>query len=547
MTHERSQDVAIVALVLSIATHIALMYYMRPQVMTEVTTTAHRAHQRGPMTMRERPPEAEMIRIEVMKDLEALRESPSAVAESPVALPQNLETPDSIPVPAAPEIDPASLELPIPEVEMGPSVAEKIKVMDKSEIFVTPIEGSRVPGLMPTVANTSQTPVSATPTLASAQEIVPEFEAPSVEDELDIPLPDADAATDLANPLEGNSALQFKPETEVMPEVNERIVETEKQAVRDLLNVKDAQELEKFVSFSTASAKEGDWVYFSVKFQPQQDLPVIPKDIVVLFDASASIGKDRLVSCREAATNILRTVTNSGDRFNLVAFRDKFSYAFKSWQECNADSFAAADRWLGKLVAHGRTDIFATIRSVLTLPRDPARPLVAMVVTDGDANSGVSQTAQILSRFTRLNDGLVSVYMYGVKANANKELLDILTHGNRGESFIYGGSRWNAGSGLEALTERFRDPVLSDIRVVFTTSSNAEIYPQRLKNMYRGESVELYGRAPAGTREVAFSIKGLNGAKSYESFFTIPLAESSFDSALPSMWRDEKTIADKLQ
>jgi len=268
---------------------------------------------------------------------------------------------------------------------------------------------------------------------------------------------------------------------------------------------------------------------------------------VVLLDASGSIGNDRLKSCREAARKILRSCTNSGDRFNLVAFRDKFSYAFNEWKECDADSFERADKWLNRLAAHGRTDVFATIRSVLTLPRDPSRPLIAMVVTDGDANAGVSVTAQILSQFTALNDGLVSVYMYGVKASANRELLDALTHGNRGESFIFGGPRWNAGSAIEDLAQKFRDPVLSDLRIVFTSDSDAEIYPQRLRNLYRGEGVDLFGRAPKGTKEVSFSVKGLNGDKPYEGFFTVPLANSVFDSALPGQWLEEKQIDAKLR
>jgi hypothetical protein len=279
---------------------------------------------------------------------------------------------------------------------------------------------------------------------------------------------------------------------------------------------------------------------------PRASLPVVPKDVVILLDASGSIGSDRLVSCRLAAKEILRSAFNTGDRFNIVAFRNSYSYAFRRWQECNRASFESADKWLANLVAHGRTDVFGTIRSVLTLPRDPKRPLIALVVTDGDANAGVSDTAQILSKFTDLNDGLVSVYMYGVKASANRELIDVLTHGNRGESFIYGGSRWTAGSEIESLSRRFRDPVLTDLRVMFTASSKAEALPARLKNLYRGDMVEIVGRAPKGTKEVSFSLKGLNGDRAYEGFFRVNLVESSFDEDLPRSWNVEKNIDRRL-
>ena len=295
------------------------------------------------------------------------------------------------------------------------------------------------------------------------------------------------------------------------------------------------------------SASEDGWTYFRVMLSPRTSLEVVPKDFVVLIDASGSIGKDRMLSIRGAARKILRSSMNSGDRFNLVAFRDRFSYAFRSWQECSQSAFDAADRWLGNLAAHGRTDVFSTIRSVLTLPRDPKRPLIALVVTDGDANAGVSDTAEILSKFTALNDGLVSVYMYGVRSSANRELIDVLTRGNRGESIIYDGWRRQAGSGIEGLTERFRDPVLSDLRVVFASGTRAEAYPRRLRNLYRGGTLSFVGRVPAGTEKVAFSLRGLNGEKAFEGFFDLSLAVSGKDKDVFSDWKAERAVDQKLK
>jgi hypothetical protein len=230
-----------------------------------------------------------------------------------------------------------------------------------------------------------------------------------------------------------------------------------------------------------------------------------------------------------------------------VAFRNRYTYAFRNWRECDADSFSQADRWLDKLTTFGRTDVFASIRSVLTLPRDPSRPLIALVVTDGDANSGVSETAQILSRFTDLNGGLISVYMYGVRGSANRELIDVLTHGNRGESFIHGGLKWRAGSGIESLSERFRDPVLSDLRVLFTAESRATAYPRLLKNIYRGGVVEMVGRVPKGVEKIAFSLKGLNGDKAYDGFFRVSLASSPVKQEIVAEWAKEEKIDGKLK
>ena len=407
--------------------------------------------------------------------------------------------------------------------------------------FTTPLSTDAPLMFMPSASAPAPAPI------VEAVESV-EAPAPDVPDMVpEIKLDVADAVVAHEEQPKKDEPNPFVPSKEVMDEVDERIVEEEKAAVRGLLDVKDARELSDFVNLVNDSASSGEWTYFRVQIVPRADLKTVPKDVVILMDASGSIANDRLNSCRAAAKEILRSCMNTGDRFNLVAFRDNFDYAFKTWQNCDKDAYEAADRWMDKLAAHGRTDVFATISSVLKLPRDPVRPLIALVVTDGDANAGVRGTSQILSKFTALNDGLVSVYMYGVKQSANRELIDVLTHGNRGESFIYEGNRKYAGRSIGDLSERFRDPVLTDLRVVFTAGSRAEAYPQRLRNLYRGEVVEVVGRVPAGTDEVAFSLKGLNGSKAYEGFFKVKLASASFDQYLPAAWRVEQSIDQKLR
>ena len=555
---DHSTDLAIAALVLSLLAHVGIMYYMRPQVMAEVTAPSQqRMRTRGPMNMREPPPSPESVQLDVIRDVDALKDSPAARADGPVPTVEGFEQNESLASAAAPEFTTAGLAIPIPVAEEAPPLSERFSAQLGTDVEATPVSSSSMTAsALASLAGARldeklSEPVEAAPAPppeeAKPEALRPEFtlpETPAIAPEQ----PAEAVIADIEIPRELPATADFKPEVEVMAKVDEGFVEAEKAAVRELLDVRGADELEDVVGVEAKSAESGEWVFFRVRISPGEELQTVPKDVVVLMDASGSIGKDRLDSCREAARSILRSCTNTGDRFNLVAFRDKFSYAFKTWQECDRDSFKRADDWLDNLVAHGRTDVFATIRSVLTLPRDPSRPLIAVVVTDGDANAGVSETAQILSRFTALNDGLVSVYMYGVKSTANRELLDVLTHGNRGESFIYDGERINAGSGLEKLAERFRDPVLSDLRVVFAADTKAEVYPRRLRNLYKGEDVTFVGRAPKGTKEISFSLKGLNGSSPYEGFFTVRLAGAAmFDQSLPAEWTGEHSIDDKLQ
>lgn len=539
-------DVLIAALILSVAGHLGIMYWVEPKVMTHVNTPALRSARRDPMTVRRADTPADPVKFDLVQDLPAPKEAP-AVDDTPLAAP----VPDGVaPMPVA--------ELPVPAAVDAPQVLERLRPSDDAPLLPeTKRDASAEPETFASMPLDVSVPkpalVAAGGPVASGTAPVslsaPSFTLPKPAPILPVADPVADEPAKLLPREKPDSKLPaFKPIDEVMPAVDEKIVAEEKAAVREMVNAATAADLAEAVDVSFRRHDPGDgYVYFKAVVKPKEHVPVVPKDVVILIDASGSIGNDRLSSCRKAARRILRTCTNTGDRFNLVAFRDKFSYAFKTWRPCDAESFDVGDRWLKRLAAHGRTDVFATIASVLTLPRDPARPLIALVVTDGVANEGVRGTAQIISRFAKLNDGLVSVYMYGVKSAANRELIDVLTRANRGESFIYDGWRWSAGSDIEKLSERFRDPLVTDLRVVFPTACPAEAYPRLLKNVYRGNTVEITGRVPKGTKEAAFSLKGLSGARAYEAFFRQSLATAFDDPSLPAAWAAERAIDRKLR
>ncbi|MBR3221898.1 MAG: VWA domain-containing protein [Kiritimatiellae bacterium] len=543
MTKERREEAVLVAVAASVAIHVALMLLVRPHVMTHVVTDATRHVRHPPMRVVKAEQRPDPVGIGALEDLQAAKDAPVAAVAVPVA-----EAVADGPVRA-------------PDAPAPSAVDDTVPPPPKAPVFdVSPVKtgGKDAAGGVAVPITRIETPEA-----AAAADSAPTFsvEVPKTVVREAPPPPSVPPAVAASDPVEALGPAKimreeasraapppsFTPAAEVYEKVDEQVVAAEKKAVSALVAAEDAKELSKAVNaVMTATAKDG-WTYFRVMLSPRASLSVVPKDFVVLIDASGSIGKDRMASIRGAARRILRSAANSDDRFNLVAFRDRFSYAFRQWQECTKSSFDAADRWIDNLAAHGRTDVFSTISSVLTLPRDPTRPLIALVVTDGEANEGVSDTGEILSKFTALNDGLISVYMYGVKTSANRALIDVLTRGNRGESLIFDGwQRRRAGSGIEGLTERFRDPVLTDLRIVFASGTRAEAYPRLLRNLYRGGTLAFVGRVPSGTKEVAFSLKGLNGKDAYEGFFKLPLGTAPADPSVAAAWNEELSIDKRL-
>ena len=545
-------DLIVLAIGVSLGLHALAMFFAAPQVMSRTLPADMEARRtrHPPMSVRRfsGDPLREREKTEPKTDVPAPRAAPQVATVSgaaPTAETSEQEVAVAAPAVAMPEViaGPADSEVVLPK----PTALAPDAVVDTG--IAMPVSAPAAPS----------GPSLAAPSVPAAEESfipTPGVAAP----EPTFSLPKVDDGDGKVGKMAGVEPAKDVPKVDyvfnnkVLEEVNEGFVEKEKAAVRELLAVPDAAPAESAVDCALAAGvdpADPKWRYFKVTFAPKRGvdaLTVVPKDAVILIDASGSIGKDRLHRCRDVAKEILRSCLNSGDRFNLVAFRNRFSYAFQEWRECDAASFTAADSWLSNLTAHGRTDVFSVIRSVLTLPRDPSRPLIALVVTDGDANSGVSETSEILSRFTALNDGLVSVYMYGVKKEANRELIELLTRGNRGESFIHTGFRFRSGAHLEALAAACRDPVLTDLRLVFASGSEAETYPRLLKNLYRGRTVELRGRCPASVKELVFTLQGLSGKKAFEALYRLDFSAASRAGAeLSAEWRDEKAVAARLK
>lgn len=541
-------DLIVISIILSVVAHFGIMYYAKPLVMTRVVKVSGLHTRRGPMKVSEAKEIPPPVKIDTIKDIDPDKNAPESDEAMKLApkLDSAVQAENSeltVPEVAMPEISTA--EIPVekmPELltaSFSPIAAPEVKMITDSHVPTEPEQIVHMP--LPAASDFVGAPEIGVPDIALGDAPIESAEESAMKE----------LGKDNRNAKKPIPA--FVPAPEVMDKVNESFVADEKAAVQSLVDALDARNLADCLAVSlsrTMTSDGGD--YFRVTLRPKTDeLKTVPKDVVVLIDASGSIGRDRMLSIRAAAKRILRSAANTGDRFNIVAFRDKFSYAFKTWQECDVQSYAAADAWLNNVAPFGRTDVFKTIRSILTLPRDPTRPLIALVVTDGDANAGVSDTAKILSRFSRLNDGLVSVYMYGVKSSANRELIEVLTQGNRGESFIFDEEGWGssqrAGTFIPQLSNKFRDPILTDIRVVFAADCPATAYPRLLKNLYAGGSVEFVGRVPAGAKEIAFSIKGLNGKDAYEAFFRLPLKDAAFDPTLHKVWAQANAVDLKLR
>lgn len=262
--------------------------------------------------------------------------------------------------------------------------------------------------------------------------------------------------------------------------------------------------------------------------KPESSLPIMSKDVVFIQDISGSIGRARLAAAKAAMKSALFNTLRAGDRFNIFAFRDVTLTPSGSWMTFNPDTRLTAETFIDSLRNRGNTDLFLLLQDLQTLPRDPKRPLIAIVITDGEPTVGITETTRIIGEFTRINKGNISVYSFGAKKR-DPYFLDMLCYVNRGENTASSGNADTLARELAPVFESIRNPVMKDLSLTFATAGGGEIHPRMLTNLYADRTLTLYGRVPRKTTSITCQLRGGSALSPYDAVFTF-----TFDNATRS-------------
>ena len=385
----------------------------------------------------------------------------------------------------------------------------------------------------------------------AATDVVPEFRpAAAVESASSVPAfawaAPVPARSDLAAPTalldvppEAPPPVEADPAAESGGEVSAYLAEvpSEVAPAKPIENVLDA-------SLAIHRPRRDDgFVYFRVDVRRKgaDVLPPVPRNILFVQDASRSISPERLHQCREAFKGVLASGLLPSDRFNVLSFNTANAYAFPDgWRAPTPENVAAATAFVDGLVPEGNTDIYNAMRGILDLPREPGRSTLVFLLSDGVATAGdVRRDSRIIGEFSALNAGGVSVFGLGVSKRSDEYLLSMLSFCNRGGPALVSRDRFEIPKLVARAVEGVGSPVLTDIRFLFDTASGAVVTPRMTENLYLDRPLRLYGRVPAGTKDVTFQARGRNGGKKYDMVFTLRLgdpAPGSGDASIAESW-----------
>ena len=268
------------------------------------------------------------------------------------------------------------------------------------------------------------------------------------------------------------------------------------------------------------------YAYFKVDIDRKTEdvLPPLPRDILLVQDASGSLGRERLYFCNRAFRQIIDTLKPT-DRFNILEFSTENIFCFGNvWQPADTASREAGKTFLDTIVSEGNTDFFNAVKGVLDMPRSKDRVMLVILASDGRTTAGnLRRDSEIIGEFSKLNDGRVSVFNVGVSKNSNEFLLSMLSFCNRGAGAYIAADRFKIVDKMIGLYQSIANPVLADISFMFDSASGADVAPEMTTHLYLDRPMQLYGRVPEDRKTVVFQARGVSQDTKYDMVFSLDL------------------------
>lgn len=281
--------------------------------------------------------------------------------------------------------------------------------------------------------------------------------------------------------------------------------------------------------------------YFKIRIRPQRAddrLQVLPKDVVLVVDASRSMGSRRLRAIKNEVAAMLDRL-RPDDRFNVVGFKQRVSMFTDSLAEVTPESIEEAQEFIQPLESSGHTDIYQSLEPLVELGVERARPLSLLLFSDGRPTVGVRNSRNIINSLTSKRGPSTSIFCVGTGNQINRYLLDMLAFRNRG-LVAFEPRREFIERSAQALFSYIEDPVLLQIRPDFSNLNDDEVYPKVLPDLYMRGELNIWGRMQ-NQAEITLRLVGEAFDEQKEMIKTIPVPANdngTFD--LAREWANHK-------
>ncbi len=221
------------------------------------------------------------------------------------------------------------------------------------------------------------------------------------------------------------------------------------------------------------------------------DMPIIPKEIIFLIDASISIRQERLAQFQQGLSQCLQNL-NPEDLFNVIIFKEEAVKYNEKSLPATPENIRGAIAFLQWFKAGEKTDTYDALHKLIS-EEHPRPPSYIMLLSDGWPTQGVTDSRQLINEITNFNGGRTCIFAYSGGSWVNRYLLDFIAYKNRGWT-EYSAREHLIGKNMLELYNKIRNPVLLNLRYRVSGVPDDYVYPKMLTDFFKNAEFTLYGR-----------------------------------------------------
>jgi Ca-activated chloride channel family protein len=287
----------------------------------------------------------------------------------------------------------------------------------------------------------------------------------------------------------------------------------------------------------------GEDGYFMLTLSPEDvRAGAQPRDLTVVVDVSGSMSGDKLEQARAALHQLLNSLRGvdrgAADRFRLIQFSSAVRAHASDWTVTSAASLRDAHAWVDGLQANGGTNIAGALTEAFRLESPAGRLPLVVFMTDGLPSVGEQNPERIATQAEQ-DRGSARLFAFGIGYDVNTYLLDRLSAAARGVT-EYVEPDESVESAIGTLVAKIQHPVLTDL-ALDASLRIAEVYPERLPDLFAGDELVVFGRYGGTSREGRVTVRGTRAgrAEQYGTTAAFPSTEDGNDF-VPRLWAARK-------
>jgi len=258
----------------------------------------------------------------------------------------------------------------------------------------------------------------------------------------------------------------------------------------------------------------------------------IPREVVFIIDTSGSMAGQSIEQAREALLLALDRLTPE-DRFNIIEFNSVTTTLFRQARAADGQSLDRARAFVRRLKAQGGTEMAAALNAALNNSDDANVLRQVIFLTDG-AVGNEDQLFRIIH--DRLGDS--RLFTIGIGSAPNGYFMTKAAQFGHG-TFTYIGNPGEVKLKMSELFWKLENPLLSDIQVEWPAGAAAEMWPQRIPDLYLGQPVLVSAAFEGNVDRVIVS--GRRGGESWRA--VLPVDRGEVRPGVGALWARHKIAA----